>query len=116
MQRKKFINLIGDNEKKFNYVEVLFEFVKFGEIDTMNEKYQAEVNIESKWIELDQTITQYDPKKNWNPQLFIENALQLTKEQIDYEIEKQNDGTIWIVERRNVKGTFWERLEYKMQI
>ena len=93
-------------------VEIVIEFVKIGEIDTMNEKYQAEFNIESKWIENDNTIIKYDPNKHWNPQLYIENALQLTKEQINYEIERKGDGTLWIIEKRNVKGIFWERLEY----
>ena len=111
MLRKNILKEFREYEKKMNYVEVIIEFVKFGEIDTMNEKYQAEFNIESKWIENDNTIIKYDPKKHWNPQLYIENALQLTKEQINYEMERKADGTLWIIEKRNVKGIFWERLE-----
>jgi hypothetical protein len=102
---------IDHTKENSRYVEIIIQFLKIGEIDTMNEKYQAEFNIESKWIENDKSIREYDPKKHWNPQLYIENAIQLTKEQINYEIENQDDGTVWIKEERNVKGVFWERLE-----
>ncbi len=102
---------IRDLENTLKKIEVVIEFLKLGEIDTMNEKYQAEFNIESKWIEDDNSIIAYDPKIHWNPQLYIENALQLTKENINYEIERQSDGILWVIEKRNVKGVFWERLE-----
>jgi hypothetical protein len=95
-----------DEHFSFKYVEIVVEFFRIGEIDTMNEKYRAELNIESKWVENDINIEQYDPKIHWNPQLFIENALQETKQTIDYEIDRQNDGTVWIIEKRNVKGKF----------
>ncbi len=45
------------------FVEVYIEFLRIGEIDTLNEKYNAEINIECKWIEKDYHINEYDPKK-----------------------------------------------------
>ena len=72
----------------------------------MNEKYTAEFHIESKWIE-SQKIANYDPKINWNPRLYIENAFQDLKEVINYEIRPINDETSMIIEKRHVKGLFF---------
>jgi len=69
-------------------IQVYFEFIRIGEIDTMNEKYNAEICIESKWIEKD-LIQNYNPDQHWNPQLFIENTLQEPKEKIKYNIIRE---------------------------
>jgi hypothetical protein len=45
-----------------NIVEVAFEFVNIGEIDTLKETFQAEVIIESKWATIEE-FEKYDPKK-----------------------------------------------------
>jgi hypothetical protein len=82
-------------------VEVSIRFLSIGEIDTMNEKYQAEILIESKW-NLDDLLT-YDPKVDWNPKLYVENALNDCKEQITY--QSFHDGTcLTIIETRYIKG------------
>jgi hypothetical protein len=69
-------------------IQVYFEFIRIGEIDTMNEKYNAEICIESKWIEKD-LIQNYNPDQHWNPQLFIENTIQEPKEKIKYNIIRE---------------------------
>ena len=76
------------NLRKQRVVQVTVEFIRLGEIDTMNEKYNAEICIESKWIEKD-LIQNYNPEQHWNPQLFIENALQEPKEKIKYNIIRE---------------------------
>jgi len=68
-------------------VEVTVEFIKLGEIDTMNEKYSAEIFIETKWIE-PEPVSFYDAERHWNPKLFIENALQEPKEKIKHRLQK----------------------------
>jgi hypothetical protein len=50
-------------------------FVRIGEIDTMGEKYSAEVQIESKWSDFNPQIVEYRPKEHWNPELYIQNIL-----------------------------------------
>ena len=82
----------------------MIEFVRIGEIDTMNEKYQAEIRIEARWYEREK-ITEYDRKKYWNPELYIENILQEQKEQIKYDVSTDNryEG-VMITEIRNLKG------------
>jgi len=85
-------------------VEILIQFCRIGEIDTINEKYQAEICIESKWIDKE-TITVYDPKKHWNPLLQIENAIAIHSEQVDYHIIRDQDSDYNIItEIRYFKG------------
>lgn len=95
-------------------VQTAFEFTSIGEIDTLNEKFQAEVTIESRW-KIDALAEpdilnkgEYDPKKNWNPKLFIENALAV-KEQITYEITVE-DKECYVTEVRHVSGLFWVKM------
>ena len=78
------------NLRKQRVVQVTVEFIRLGEIDTMNEKYNAEICIESKWIEKD-LIQNYNPEQHWNPQLFIENALQEPKEKTKYKMNRQGN-------------------------
>ena len=84
------------------FVEVNVRFLSFGEIDTMNEKYHAEIIIESKWTENEKLI-EYDPKIHWNPMLYVENALGDVKEKVNYEIIKSDQDFV-ITEIRYLKG------------
>ena len=92
-------------------VEVHVVFIQLGEVDTINEKFQAIVKIKAKWYESASLFTsEYDPKIHWNPKLFIANALnEKFKEEIIYETEKVYDKVI-VTETRISKGTFWERM------
>ena len=98
-------------DKPLRVVEVFVEFMKIGEIDTMNEKYQAEVFIISKWVDnsLKDQARIFDAKVDWHPQIYIENALQIAKEDVSYETKYFDDDNLWVVEKRNVKVTIWER-------
>ena len=96
---------LGGNNPDIKYVQVVIEFTRIGEIDTMNEKYQAEVIIESKWTE-NFDIIEYDPDLHWNPKLFIENAINELKETISYRTHKENGCTV-ITEVRRSKGKFF---------
>jgi hypothetical protein len=105
---------ITENDRaEAKVVHVMIEFLRIGEIDTMNEKYQAELYIESRWT--DNSLVEeelkgksnlpiYDAKKHWNPQLVIENSLQEPKENIKYEVSKDNSGNLVVTEIRYVKG------------
>lgn len=93
----------------------------------MTEKYQAHVSIESRWeVSLRQfssaehdrlmqgkslTLDKY-AETHWHPQLYIENGLGDTKEQIKYTAKlNRHDGRVYLCEHRIVKGLFWEKLE-----
>lgn len=84
-------------------IECSIEFLQIGEVDTMNERYQAIVKTKSKWFE-NEILTEYDPKKNWNPRLYIENALhEKFQEEINYKIVTIDKRTL-ITEIRISKG------------
>jgi len=65
-------------------VSVRFQFIQFGEVDTVSEKFNCTIKITSKWHE-NQLIENYDKTKHWNPQLFIENcSIDKYQESIEY--------------------------------
>ncbi len=105
--------------------------MNLGEIDTLNERYQAHASIESRWsipfdnipfkLSSDDQQRLTDGKSvlldkyaesHWHPQLYIENALGDLKEQIKYSVKlSKEDNKIYICEHRDIKGLFWEKLE-----
>ncbi|CAF4288381.1 unnamed protein product [Rotaria sp. Silwood2] len=104
------------------YIHVIF--LRIGEIDTLNEKYQAHASIEARWpVEFNKLLlylsTDGKPisllnyaQSNWHPQLYIENTFGDLKEQIRYSAKKsKEDNQIYICEHRDIKGLFWEKLE-----
>ena len=83
------------------------EFINLGEIDTMNEKYSAEVRIKSRWYD-DEEIEEFDKKKHWNPRLYIENALaDKYQEDISFNVSRI-DGKSIVTETRIAKGSMSE--------
>jgi hypothetical protein len=79
------------NNIKTVYVNI--DFKRIGVIDTMNEKFDAEVCIESRWIQKE-NIIRYNPDEHWNPKLYIENIVQLPKEnKVKYDLTR-NGNTI----------------------
>lgn len=84
-------------------VEVRVEFITFGEVDTFNEQFKAHVLVRSRWFE-DGQIEEYDPKKDWNPKLFVDNAIpEKYYEEIRYKLQQMADRTE-ITEIRTCKG------------
>ncbi len=77
-------------------------FTRIGEIDVMNEKFYAELIVESKWQEI-RRIQTYNQEIDWNPELYIMNNINELKESVQY--FTQYDGYLTtITERRKVKG------------
>ncbi|UJR07959.1 hypothetical protein I4U23_012238 [Adineta vaga] len=120
-----FTSLIQSDRTIQVYVRLVF--LRIGEIDTLNEKYQAHASIESRWIvSFDQfssieqdrllngksLVLEKYTETHWHPQLYIENGLGDLKEQIKYSAKLNKiDKEIYICEHRIVKGLFWEKLE-----
>jgi hypothetical protein len=92
-------------------VELNIVFLKIGDIDNVNEKFQAEAYMEACWQD-DSVDTRvgFDPRCNWEPELFIENSVGNLRQDVKYKIEKINGKTM-IYEMRMIKGSFYERLE-----
>jgi hypothetical protein len=92
-------------------VEVYLIFLRVGEIDNVKERFQADAYFEACWEDssVDPNVP-FDPRQNWEPELFIENAVGNLKQEIKYKVEKRGNRTL-IFEMRTIKGIFWERLE-----
>ena len=92
-------------------VQLYLVFLRVGEIDNLKERFQAEAYFEACWE--DNTIDpkdKFDPRRHWDPELFIQNAVGNLKQDIKYKIERVDNRTM-IYEMRMIKGVFWERLE-----
>jgi hypothetical protein len=104
--RHASINALRDDSTDLKHVQIVVEFAKIGEIDTLNERYQAEFYIEAKWIEKTE-ITEYDPNVHWNPKIYVENTYQEPKEVVKYDLSRDVDNNLVITEIRHIKGMFW---------
>ena len=105
-------------------VVININITKLLDIDTVNQRFQAEAIVESKWF--DPNIKSFqdilDEKKMWKPDLFIENGVKDIKEEITYKIVPtlSEDSNVlgWfkpkefmLCETRKVSGIFFENLE-----
>lgn len=109
------LNLYVNNEniKKSSpvTVQIYLIFLRVGEIDNVKERFQADAYFEACWEDESVDIkTGFDPRQNWEPELFIENAVGNLKQDIKYKVERKDNKTK-VYEMRNIKGIFWERLE-----
>jgi hypothetical protein len=109
------LNLYVNNEniKKPDpvVVQIYLIFLRIGEIDNVKERFQADAYLEASWEDNSVDIKNgFNPHQNWDPELFIENAVGNLKQDIKYRVEKKDNKTK-IVEMRTIKGVFWEKLE-----
>ncbi len=95
-------------------VDVYFQigYTKILDVDTQNQRFQAEVIIESKWKDpgvknLSDNLSQIA----WKPDLYIDNAINDVKEEIFYKIVLGNQRQVMVSEIRKIKGLFHENLE-----
>lgn len=111
-----FVNQENIKKKEPIAVEVFLIFLRVGEIDNVKERFQADAYFEASW-EDDNVVNAetgvFDPHLNWEPELFIENAVGNLKQDVKYRMERSKDGSnrVRIHEMRNIRGIFWERLE-----
>lgn len=84
-------------------IQCRVEFITLGEVDTFREQFKAHVLVRSRWTH-QQKITEYDPKKDWNPKLFLENLIpEKFYEDVKYRLVQTEDQTE-ITEIRSCKG------------
>lgn len=115
MRFNMYVNNENIKKKEPVVVEVFLIFLRVGEIDNVKERFQADAYFEASW-EDDNVVNAesgiFDPHLNWEPELFIENAVGNLKQDIKYRIERSKDtNKVRIHEMRNIRGIFWERLE-----
>ena len=105
-------------------VFININYSKIIDIDTINQRFFAEVVIESKWF--DQNFNSLDSEVNekriWKPEIYVENGVKDIKEEIVYKIipDKNNElakminkpvNDCLVSETRKVTGMFSETLE-----
>jgi hypothetical protein len=97
-------------------VFVHVSFTKIHDIDTINQRFQAELLIESRWLHENQSLKLNSDdlsssKIEWTPEICIENAVNESKEEVSYKIYKDSKSQLIASEIRRVKGVFHENLE-----
>ena len=92
-------------------VQIYLTFLRVGEIDNVKERFQADAYFEASWV--DNSVdpgASFSPQQQWEPELFLENAVANLKQDIRYRVERVGED-VRIFECRLIKGVFWERLE-----
>ncbi|CAF1090090.1 unnamed protein product [Rotaria sp. Silwood1] len=107
---------LPQDKTNIRMIRIRLIFIHIGEIDTLNEKYQADIYYEARWFEilniklldldtqqrsqlLDENISirlnELNPKIYWTPHLFIENEIgQIGKQDTWFTIKKSVTGNI----------------------
>ena len=99
--------MTNNANKYIRLIQVSIEFLSIGEINTIDEIFDAEIRIKSTWCD-NEEIDTYDSQINWCPKLFILNALPDVDEEIEYSVVRYESKSI-ITETRLARGKFWER-------
>ncbi len=97
-------------------VEMYAIFCKLTSVNTVQGKFEGEIDIVSSW--LDNIHGKYDPEYHWNPQLVYENLMDKdVKIRTRVEIKPQNENNenhyVRIVQYQKINGTFSEWLHVK---
>ncbi len=96
-------------------VEIYAIFCKLNSVNTVQSKFDGEIDIVSSW--LDTIHDNYDPERHWNPQLICENTMEKDiKIRTRVEIKAQNESenhTVRIVQYQKFCGVFSEWLNVK---
>ncbi|KAK2146857.1 hypothetical protein LSH36_581g00001 [Paralvinella palmiformis] len=99
------------------YVRVVF--IKIGEINTIQETFFADTFVQARWREskLDGDGEQGEERdlpeweKYWNPHLYVDNCLGEPKESVWYQVHYDGSGLAYVVQKRRIKATFFEKME-----
>jgi hypothetical protein len=109
MRKKSSVGLEINVSAECRDVELRIIFFRIGEIDTLNEKFFAEILLEAKWQEpkvhtefdtrpmkimntgvfLKEEKQLFQPNRYWNPKIYVENILSEPNETITYKIKRE---------------------------
>ncbi|CAF3971476.1 unnamed protein product [Rotaria sp. Silwood2] len=95
-------------------VQVRCVFMRVGDIDTLNERYYAEILFEASWEEPKLKglhKKSFDPMVYWTPQLELVNGIGELHDTITYSVRHDRQGIATVTEHHKLKGTWWERME-----
>lgn len=89
-------------------------FLRVGEIDTLNERYYAEILLEATWKEPTFKSLQkrpFDPTSNWTPELELVNGIGHMNDEVTHTVRHDQNGHATVTEHHKLKGILWERME-----
>lgn len=97
-------------------VHIRMGISKLYDIDTINQRFHAEVIVESKWHDASIIATRGDHadlKSIWRPEIYFENALnEVSREECSLKLVRDEESKrVMVSEIRKVKALFWENLE-----
>lgn len=97
-------------------VEIYAIFCKVLNINTVQGKFDGEVDIVSSWF--DHLHGTYDPELHWNPQLVCENLMDSdktirTRVEVKPSDNDQNSSYTRIIQYQKITGTFSEWIQVK---
>ena len=96
-------------------VEIYVIFCKLNSVNTVQGKFEGEVDIVSSWF--DTVRGNYDPERHWNPQLICENFMdEESKIRTRVEVKAQENHeqhVVRIIQYQKFNGTFSEWLQVK---
>ncbi|KAK2161180.1 hypothetical protein LSH36_120g06032 [Paralvinella palmiformis] len=111
--------MANTGEKKEIFIRVVF--IKIGEINTLQENFFADAFVQARWREskLDgkgakgEEVEFAERDKYWNPSIYVDNCIGEPKESIWHQVHYDSSGSAYIVEKRRIKGLFFEKMELK---
>lgn len=86
-------------------------FIKIHDIDTINQRFQAELLIEMRWHDSTLKSTKDYQSIEWKPDIYVENAVNETKNETSLKIFANSQNLLMVSEIRHVRGVFHENLE-----
>jgi hypothetical protein len=95
-------------------VHIRANITKVMDIDTVNQRFQAEAEIESIWHDpnIKSMTDKIDEKTIWTPDIYIDYGVKDVSQEIVYKVlPSTNEIGFSICELRKVRGIFWENLE-----
>lgn len=99
-------------------VDVRVVFLELHDIETIYEKYTAEIYVESRWrcdknLEMiqDYESISSDWQPKWEPKLKVENIITESSPKVWYRIIQVTDDEVYIIQMLRFKGTMYEKLE-----
>jgi hypothetical protein len=94
-------------------VYIRANFTKIMDIDTVNQRFQAEAIVESIWAVPNLKMgDKIDDKTIWKPDIYIDYGVKDVGEEVVYKVVPgPNNSEYSICELRKVRGVFWENLE-----
>ena len=102
---------MSENNSNVRNVYIRVSYTRIFQIDTKNQRFEAEAIVESKWHDKDiQSSDQNHSEIKWTPDIYIDNCVNEPRQQSTYKIVLE-DGKFMVIEIKKLKGTFYENLE-----